>query len=64
MKYFSGELRGLVFRLIRSKPPTLRFLPNSKHPRRKGCPLYEGVAMSYIIIVLRCLYGFYHNYET
>ncbi|KAF6041101.1 TAF1B [Bugula neritina] len=55
-----GELVGLAINLIRSKRPHLRFTPFNPELRMIGVPMYEAVALSYIIIVLRDLFGF-HN---
>ena len=57
----SGELISLTSNLIRCKKPYLRFTPFHADPKKTGVPSYEAVAMSYVIIALRDLFGFYKN---
>ncbi len=52
--YVSGELHGLVHRLINLKPPNVLYRPTSTPLL---VPHYDVLAMAYIIITLKLLFG-------
>ncbi|XP_067937460.1 TATA box-binding protein-associated factor RNA polymerase I subunit B-like [Watersipora subatra] len=58
-----GEVIGPTVSLLRSKTPYMRLTPFNRNQRKVGVPSYEAVAMSYIIITLRDLFGFYQRLD-